>query len=74
MSFYAKPGCPRHLVNIYKKAVNTLPSSYLLLPITGKVFTSIEACEQRLRGFALAKGFDITHTGGGNKRVPGGRW
>ena len=37
-------------------ATNALPSSRLLPPITGEVFTSIEACEQRLRGFALAEG------------------
>jgi len=74
MPFHAKPGCPRHLVDVYEGAVNALPSSYLLPPATGEVFTSIEACEQRLRGFALAEGFDIAHTGGGNKRVPGGRW
>ena len=74
MSFYAKPGCPSHLVDIYEKAVNALPSSYLLPPVTGEVFASIEACEQRLRGFALAEGLDITHTGGGNKECPGRRW
>ena|SRR5437764_4149976 len=74
MSFHAKPGCPSHLVDVYEKAVNALPSSYLLPLVTGEIFTSIEACEQRLRGFALAEGFDIAHTGGGNKRVPAGRW
>jgi hypothetical protein len=73
MPFHAKPGCPKHLVNVYKKAVNALPSSYLLPPVIGEVFTSIEACEQRLRGFALAEGFNIAHTGGGNQGVPGGR-
>jgi hypothetical protein len=74
MPFHAKPDCPRHLVDVYEKVVNALSSSYLLPPVTGEVFTSIEACEQRLRGFALAERFDIAHTGGGNKRVPGGRW
>jgi hypothetical protein len=74
MPFHAKPGYPRHLVDVYEKAVNALPSSYLLPPVTGEVFASVEACEQRLRGFALAEGFDIAHTGGGNKCVPGGRW
>ena len=73
MSFHAKPGCPSHLVDVYEKAVNALPSSYLLLFIIGEIFTSIEACEQRLRGFALAEGFDIAHTGGGNKECPGRR-
>src|ERR1700733_15057914 len=74
MPFHAKPGCPRHLVDVYEKAVNALPSSYLLAFVTGEAFASTKACEQRLRGFALAEGFDIAHTGGGNKRVPGGRW
>jgi len=49
-----------------------LPTSCHLLQ--GEVFASIEACEQRLRGFALAEGLDTAHTGGGNKRVLGGRW
>ena len=74
MPFHAKPGCPRHLVDIYEKAVNAFPSPYLLPPVTGEVFTSIEACEQRLRGFALAEGFDIVRIGAGNKRVPASRW
>ena len=70
MPFHAKPGCPGHLGDVYEKAVNALPSSYLLPPVTGEVFASIEACEQRLR---VSEGYDIAHTGGGNKRVPGGR-
>jgi hypothetical protein len=73
MPFYAKPGCPKHLVNVYERAVNAQPASYLLPPITGEVFDSIAACEVRLRGFALAEGFDITHTSEGNKRVPSAR-
>ena len=47
--------------------MNALPAPYLLPPIIGEVFASIEACEQRLRGFALAEEFDITYTGGNNK-------
>ena len=74
MSFHAKPGCPSHLVNIYEKTVNALPAPCLLPPVTGEVFASVEACEQRLRGFALAEGSDIVRAGAGNKRVPGGRW
>ena len=74
MPFHAKPGCPKHLINVYERAVNAQPTSYLLPPITGEVFDSIAACEARLRGFALAEGFDIAHTGGGNKRVPSARW
>ena len=67
MSFHAKPGCLNHLINIYEKAVNALPSSYLLPPVTGEVFVSIEACKQRLCGFTLAEGFDIVRIGGGSK-------
>ena len=74
MPFHAKPGCPKHLVDIYERAVNAQPASYLLPPVTGEVFASIAACEARLRGFALAEGFDIVQTGGGNKRVPSARW
>jgi hypothetical protein len=74
MSFHAKPGCPSHLVNIYEKTVNALPAPYLLPPVIGEVFASVEACEQRLRGFALAEGFDIVRAGVGNKCVPGSRW
>jgi hypothetical protein len=58
------PAAPRHLVDVYEKAVNALPSSYHFPPVTGEVFASIEACEQRLRGFALAEGIDIMQTGG----------
>ena len=54
--------------------MNALPAPYLLPPVTGEVFVSIEACEQRLRGFALAEGFDIAHTGGGSKHFPSARW
>jgi hypothetical protein len=74
MPFHAKPGCPKHLVDVYEKVVNAQPASYLLPPVTGEVFTSIAACEARLRGFALAEGFDIVQTGAGNKRVPSARW
>jgi hypothetical protein len=45
MPFHAKPGCPRYLVDVNEKAVNALPSSYHLPPVTGEVFASIEACE-----------------------------
>jgi hypothetical protein len=54
--------------------VNALPAPYLLSPVTGEVFASIKACEQRLRGFTLAKEFDISHIGGGNKRVSDTYW
>ncbi len=74
MSFHAKSGCPKHLVAVYERAVNALPTAFLLPPATGEVFDDIPACERRLRGLALAEGFDIAHTGGGYRRVPAGRW
>ena len=59
ISFHAKPRCPNYLVDIYEKAVNILLFSYFLLFMIGEIFVSIEACEQRLRGFVLAERFDI---------------
>ncbi len=53
MSFHAKPGCPKHLVAVYERAVNVLLTAFLLLPVTGEIFNDIPACERRLRGFAL---------------------
>jgi hypothetical protein len=74
MTFRAKPSCPRHLVDVYERAVNALPASYLLPPATGEVFTSIFDCERRLHGYRLAEGFDVVATGGGTKKAPATRW
>jgi hypothetical protein len=59
MTFRAKPSCPRHLVDVYERAVNALPASYLLPPTTGEVFASMLDCERRLHGYGLAEGFDV---------------
>jgi hypothetical protein len=47
--------------------VNALPASYLLPPCFGELFNSLDACNRRLRGYALAEGFNIMRKGGGIK-------
>jgi hypothetical protein len=54
--------------------VNAMPAEWLIPPRTGEVFDSILLCKRRLRGFSLAKGFDIVQMGEGNARVPGARF
>jgi hypothetical protein len=71
LAWCAKPRCPKHLIAVLERAVNALPSAWLLQPTTGDVFDSIEHC-RRLQGYALAEGFDVVQTGGGTKKVPGG--
>ena len=61
----AKPRCPRHLVAVLERAVNALPSEWLLPPRTGEIFDSIEHCRRRLQGYSLAEGFEVVQTGGG---------
>ena len=70
----AKPRCPKHLVAVLERAVNALPSAWLLQPATGEVFDSIEHCRRRLQGYALVEGFDVVQTGGGTKQAPGARF
>jgi hypothetical protein len=74
LAWHAKPRCPKHLVAVLERAVNALPSAWLLQPITGEVFDSIEYCKRRLQGYALAEGFDVVQTGGGTKNVSGARF
>jgi hypothetical protein len=47
--------------------VNALPTSYLLPPCSGELFDSLDACNRRLRGYALAEGFNIMRKEGGIK-------
>jgi hypothetical protein len=54
--------------------VNALLAAYLLPLQSGEIFDSIPHCERRLRGYALAEGFDIVQTGGGKKSQAGARW
>ena len=54
--------------------VNTLPPSYLLPPCSGERYQGLEDCNRRLRGYALAEGFDIVRQGGGTKANPSYRF
>jgi hypothetical protein len=74
MSWSAKPGCLPHHRAAVERMVNALPASYLMPPCSGELFDSLDDCTDRLRGFALAEGFDVARTGGGNKRMPGCRY
>jgi hypothetical protein len=51
-----------------------LPLLYLLPPRIGEVFDNLDDCQTRLRGFALAEGFDVVKHGGGIKKAPGSRY
>jgi hypothetical protein len=72
MAWEARPGCPPHHRAAVERMVNALPPSYLLPPISGELFDSLEHCNRRLRGWALAEGFDIIRQGGGTKRDTSG--
>ena len=74
MPWHAKPGCPEHHRTVVERMVNALPSSYLLPPRSGELFDNLDACNNRLRGYALAEGFDIVKHGGGTKKIPGSRY
>ena len=74
MPWYAKPGCPEHHRAAVERLVNTLPPSYLLPPCSGELFEGLEDCNRRLRGYALAEGFDIVRHGGGTKASPSYRF
>ena len=49
--------------------MNALPPVWLLQPIIGEVFDSIDYYKRRLQGYALAEGFNIIQIGGGTKKV-----
>ena len=73
-TWHAKPGCPRHLIAVLERAVNALPSEWLLPPRTGEIFDSIEHCRRRLQGYSLAEGFEVVQTGGGTKQNSAARF
>jgi hypothetical protein len=73
MVWRAHPACPAHLVGALERHVNALPPAYLLPPQSGEIFDSIASCERRLRGYAMAQGFDIIQTGGGTRVALGAR-
>jgi hypothetical protein len=66
MPWNAKPGCAEHHMAAVERAVN-------LLPPAGEVFDSLDHCNRRLRGYALAEAFDIVRKGGGTKSKPSWR-
>jgi hypothetical protein len=74
MDWQAKPGCPEHHRAAVERMVRALPPAYLLPPCSGEIFESLEACNRRLRGYALAEGFDIVRKGGGTKTNPSYRF
>ena len=59
MPWHAKPGCVEHHRAALERIVNALPSSYLLQSQIGEIFESLDDYNSRLRGYALAEGFDI---------------
>jgi hypothetical protein len=71
MPWHAKSGCAEHHRAAVERIVNALPPSYLLPPISGEIFDNLDSCTNRLRGYALAEGFDVVRHGGGTKKVPG---
>ena len=74
MSWKAKSGCAEHHRAAVERMVNALPPFYLLAPCSGELFDSLEHCNRRLRGWALAEGFDIVRNGGGTKAIPSYRF
>jgi len=74
MAWQAKPGCAEHNRTVIERMVNAFPPAWLLPPCTGEIFDSLEHCNRRLKGFALAEGFDIVRKGGGTKVHPAYRF
>jgi len=74
MTWEARSGCPPHHRAAVERMVNALSPSYLLPPVSGELFDSLEHCNRRLRGWALAEGFDIVRRGGGTKAAPAYRF
>ena len=70
MSWQAKTGCAEHHRAVVERIVNANPSTWLLHPQSGELFDSLDHCNRRLRGYALAEGFDIVRKGGGLKSNP----
>jgi hypothetical protein len=54
--------------------VNNNPSAWRIPPQISEIFDSIEDCKKRLKGFALAEGFDVVITGTGSKQFPSARF
>jgi hypothetical protein len=67
MPWYAKPGYLEYHRAVVERIVNALPLLYLLPPCSGELFEGLEDYNRRLRGYALAEGFDIVRHGGDTK-------
>jgi hypothetical protein len=74
MPWKAKSGCAEHHRAAVERLVNSLPPSYLLPPRSGEIFADLNDCTNRLRGYALAEGFDVMRHGGGTKMNPACRY
>ena len=59
-----------HLKPYYERLVNSFPVAWLKDPATGEEVANLADGERRLRAYAVANGFDVVHTGGGNSKVP----
>jgi hypothetical protein len=59
MSWQAKSGCAKHHRAAVERIVNAFPPSYLLPPCSGEIFENLDECTSRLRGYSVAKGFDV---------------
>ena len=70
MAWQAKPGCADHHRAAVERMVNALPVAWLLEPETGEEFDDLDHCNCRMRGHALANGYDIVRKGGGTKANP----
>jgi hypothetical protein len=66
--------CLEHHRAAVERMVRTLPPAYPLPSCSGEIFEGLEVCNCRLRGYALAEGFDIVRKGGGVKANPSFRF
>ena len=67
MLWQAKVGCAEYYRAIIERIVNAFPLVQLLLSYTGEIFNNLEYYNRRLKGFSLAKEFDIVYKNGGIK-------
>jgi hypothetical protein len=74
MPWKAKSGCAEHHRAAVERLVNSLPLFYLLPPRLGEIFADLDDCTNRLRGYALAEGFDVVRHGGDTKMNPACRY
>jgi hypothetical protein len=58
MSWQAKSGCAKHHRAAVERMVNAFPPS-MLPPCLGEIFENLDECTSRLRGYSVAKGFDV---------------